>query len=113
MMHGLTFFISFTHFALRFHFYGSGEHTDYGSITMVFQEQWGGLEVLGKDNKWHHVEPVKNAIVVNIADCLQRWRYTTHYCVEVASISLGWFFFSSISLSTVSATTRSAALAIA
>lgn len=51
----------------------AGEHTDYGSITMVFQEKWGGLEVQSRDDKWHHVDPVEGAIVVNIADCLQRW----------------------------------------
>ena len=44
---------------------------------MVFQEQWGGLEVLPRSGHWQHVEPVKNAIVVNIADCLQRWSNNT------------------------------------
>ena len=55
----------------------AGEHTDYGSITMVFQEKWGGLEVRNRQNEWKHVEPVKDAIVINIADCLQRWSNDT------------------------------------
>jgi isopenicillin N synthase-like dioxygenase len=44
-----------------------------GVFDRVFQEKWGGLEVQSRDDKWHHVEPVDGAIVVNIADCLQRW----------------------------------------
>jgi isopenicillin N synthase-like dioxygenase len=30
-------------------------------------------QVRDRSDAWHHVEPVPGAIVVNVADCLQRW----------------------------------------
>eukprot|EP00455_Lapot_gusevi_P010474 TRINITY_DN1473_c0_g2_i2.p1 TRINITY_DN1473_c0_g2~~TRINITY_DN1473_c0_g2_i2.p1 ORF type:complete len:341 (-),score=86.10 TRINITY_DN1473_c0_g2_i2:46-1068(-) len=51
----------------------AGDHTDYGSITMVFQDEWGGLQVLQKNGEWAFGDVVPGGIVVNIADCLQRW----------------------------------------
>jgi isopenicillin N synthase-like dioxygenase len=58
----------------------AGEHTDYGTITLLFQEEGsqGGLQVRKwtKENNEHqfvHAPPLPNAIVVNVGDLLQRW----------------------------------------
>lgn len=52
---------------------GAGAHTDYGCITLLYQDQSGGLQVLNKQQQWMDAPPVKGAFVVNIGDLMQRW----------------------------------------
>ncbi|KAI4889856.1 hypothetical protein NFI96_029383 [Prochilodus magdalenae] len=49
-----------------------GEHSDYGSITLVFQSQ-GGLQVLNREEEFISVPSIPGAVLVNIADLMQRW----------------------------------------
>lgn len=52
----------------------AGAHTDYGSITLLFQHQISGLQVWReKEKEWIDIPPRPNAIVVNIADALEFW----------------------------------------
>ena len=51
----------------------AGEHTDYGSITLLFQDQVGGLEVQTADGNWLLAPCIPGAIVVNTGDLMQRW----------------------------------------
>lgn len=51
----------------------AGEHSDYGSMTLLFQDDAGGLEVRRADGKWIEATPVADAIVVNTGDLMQRW----------------------------------------
>jgi len=46
---------------------GTGPHCDPTSLTILYQDQVGGLEVFVND-KWQAVEPCPNALVVNIGD---------------------------------------------
>ncbi|KAA8644601.1 isopenicillin N synthase family dioxygenase [Aspergillus tanneri] len=50
-------------------------HSDWSSITMLFQDDCGGLEVedISRPGTFVPAEPVKNAIVMNIGDLLMRW----------------------------------------
>ena len=51
-----------------------GEHSDYGTITLLWQiNDVPGLEVQDLDGKWHPVPYAKDGVVVNIGDLLQRW----------------------------------------
>ena len=51
-----------------------GEHTDYGSLTLVYPDDApGGLQVLAKDGKWADVPYVPDAFVMNIGDLLAEW----------------------------------------
>ncbi|KAJ5597763.1 hypothetical protein N7537_007847 [Penicillium hordei] len=50
-------------------------HTDWSSITLLFQDDCGGLEVedLSSPGTFVSATPIKNAIVMNVGDLLQRW----------------------------------------
>jgi isopenicillin N synthase-like dioxygenase len=51
-----------------------GEHSDYGTITLLWQiDSVPGLEVEDLKGEWHSVPYVWNGVVVNIGDLLQRW----------------------------------------
>lgn len=52
---------------------GAGAHTDYGFMTLLFQRDVGGLQVLGPDDEWVAVPPRDGAVVVNSGDLLERW----------------------------------------
>jgi len=51
-----------------------GEHSDYGTITSLWQiNDVPGLEVQDLKKKWHPVPYANSGVVVNIGDLLQRW----------------------------------------
>lgn len=50
--------------------YGTSKHTDSGFLTVVQQDQIGGLQVFHQD-QWVDVPPVPGALIINIADLLQ------------------------------------------
>ncbi|KAF8529100.1 Clavaminate synthase-like protein [Hysterangium stoloniferum] len=52
----------------------AGAHSDYGSLTFVFQDSVGGLEVQNPHTKqFHPATPIDGTIVVNVGDLLARW----------------------------------------
>ncbi|WP_428489151.1 isopenicillin N synthase family dioxygenase [Rhodopila sp.] len=53
--------------------FGSAPHTDYGFITILAQDDRGGLEVRGRDGCWLKAPPIAGTWVVNVADMLARW----------------------------------------
>ena len=53
--------------------FGSAPHTDYGFITILCQDDAGGLEVRRRDGTWLAAPPVPGTWVVNVADMLSRW----------------------------------------
>ncbi|KAK8478764.1 hypothetical protein V6N13_036966 [Hibiscus sabdariffa] len=48
---------------------GTGPHSDPTSLTILHQDQLGGLQVFS-DEKWHSIAPIPEAFVVNIGDTL-------------------------------------------
>lgn len=49
---------------------GVSRHTDPAFLTILLQDQIGGLQCL-HDNQWIDVQPIPEGLVVNIADLLQ------------------------------------------
>jgi isopenicillin N synthase-like dioxygenase len=62
--------------------WGVGEHTDYGLLTILLQDDAGGLEVRSR-SRWVSAPPIPNSFVCNIGDMLDRmtrglYRSTPH-----------------------------------
>ena len=64
------------------HSWGVGEHTDYGLITILKQDNVGGLQVKS-NGQWIDAPPIPNTFICNIGDMLDRmtnglYRSTPH-----------------------------------
>lgn len=51
----------------------AGEHSDYGSITLLFQDEVGGLEVQTATSEWIAARTIPGTVVVNTGDLMERW----------------------------------------
>jgi len=52
---------------------GCGAHSDYGCLTILAQDQIGGLQVRDSKNQWLDATPIPGTFVINIGDLLSRW----------------------------------------
>ncbi|KAL8477495.1 hypothetical protein ACS0TY_029696 [Phlomoides rotata] len=64
---------------------GTGPHSDPNSLTILHQDNVGGLEIFS-DNKWQSIKPCPDAFVVNIGDtfmalCNGRYKSCVHRAV--------------------------------
>ena len=50
-----------------------GEHSDYGSISLLFQDDIGGLEVNIPGKGFVPATPIPGTVIVNTGDLMQRW----------------------------------------
>jgi isopenicillin N synthase-like dioxygenase len=79
--------------------YGVGEHTDYGLLTLLWQDEVGGLQVK-HGSTWLDVPYVPGSFVINVGDMLERLtsgRYTSavHRVINRSGrsrISMPFFF---------------------
>jgi isopenicillin N synthase-like dioxygenase len=53
--------------------YGSAPHRDFGAITILAQDDVGGLEVRGVDATWIDVPPRPGAFVMNTGQMMEIW----------------------------------------
>jgi isopenicillin N synthase-like dioxygenase len=69
--------------------FGVGPHTDFGCLTLLCQDDVGGLQVETNQGEWVTAHPIDGTLVVNIGDLLQRWsnnklRSTPHRVVNTS-----------------------------
>lgn len=50
-----------------------GHHTDPGVLTLLLQDDTGGLQAESSEHGWIDIEPRPGTIVVNMADTMQVW----------------------------------------
>lgn len=71
-----------------------GEHSDYGSITLLFQDEVGGLEVKMRSGEYVPATPIPNTVLLNVADLMQRWTgdrlVSTRHRVMLPDSSESW-----------------------
>ena len=65
-----------------------GYHTDPGVLTLLLQDDTGGLQTQSARDGWIEVPPVRGTVVVNLGDCMQswtndRWRAAVHRVVPM------------------------------
>jgi isopenicillin N synthase-like dioxygenase len=80
--------------------FGVQRHSDYGLLTLLLQDQCGGLQVLNHANEWIDAPPLSDTFVVNIGDMLEKmtlglYRSTQHRVLNSAGrdrISFPFFF---------------------
>ncbi|XP_016437792.1 gibberellin 2-beta-dioxygenase 6-like [Nicotiana tabacum] len=61
--------------------FGLVPHTDSDFLTILHQDEVGGLQLM-KDSKWIAVKPNQNALIVNIGDLFQAWSNDVYKSVE-------------------------------
>lgn len=71
--------------------WGVGEHTDYGLLTMLLQDEVGGLQVKSQ-GVWIDAPPIEGTFVCNIGDMLDRmtgglYRSTPHRVLNQSGVS--------------------------
>ncbi len=53
--------------------FGVAPHTDFGTMTLLRQDEVGGLQVQDRNGDWVTAHPIEGTIVVNVGDLLARW----------------------------------------
>jgi len=53
--------------------FGVAPHTDYGCLTLLWQDDTGGLQVRNRAGDWVRATPIADTFVINVGDLLARW----------------------------------------
>lgn len=53
--------------------YSAAPHTDFGVLTILWQDDSGGLEARRRSGEWVSVPPLADSFVCNVGDLLERW----------------------------------------
>nr|AVP71906.1 GA2ox3 [Paris polyphylla var. yunnanensis] len=61
--------------------FGLTQHTDSDFLTVLFQDQVGGLQLM-KGGRWNSVKPNLDALIINIGDLFQAWSNGVYKSVE-------------------------------
>ncbi|XP_020092858.1 gibberellin 20-oxidase-like protein [Ananas comosus] len=52
---------------------GLGMHTDMSCITILYQDETGGLQARTQEGGWVEIEGSEGALIVNVGDLMQAW----------------------------------------
>lgn len=71
--------------------FGISDHTDPQMLSVLYQDQVGGLQVL-RDDKWVGIRPDDDTFVVNIGDTFQVSKSTSRSTLHKANVFIYEFF---------------------
>ncbi|CAM8920219.1 hypothetical protein QQ045_031137 [Rhodiola kirilowii] len=79
--------------------FGIMPHTDSGFLTILLQDEVGGLQLV-KHGRWYNVQPVSGALTVSIGDLFEAWSNRAYKSVrhrvvahaEKERLSLAYFY---------------------
>lgn len=68
---------------------GCGAHSDYGFLTVLAQDDVGGLQIRNSAGDWIAAPPIPGAFVINIGELIERWtnglyRATRHRVINAS-----------------------------
>jgi isopenicillin N synthase-like dioxygenase len=67
---------------------GIGAHTDFGSVTLLMQDEVEGLQVWEKrTGEWVDVVPIRGAYVVNLGNMFMRWYVFSYLFLDALYLS--------------------------
>ncbi|GLJ41161.1 hypothetical protein SUGI_0852320 [Cryptomeria japonica] len=81
-------------------------HADTGCVTILYQDDVGGLEIRSKDGKWFNVKPLSHSFVINLGDSLKAWTNGRYHSADHRVVCKGWIdrmsitFFNSFPMET-------------
>ncbi|XP_072987323.1 gibberellin 20 oxidase 1-like [Typha latifolia] len=52
---------------------GLGSHSDPHTLTILWQDEVGGLQIQKSDSEWFGIRPVPSSLIINIGDTLEAW----------------------------------------
>ena len=69
--------------------FGVAPHTDFGVLTVLYQDEIGGLQIQRRNGDWAAMPPIPGTLVVNVGDLLERWsnrryRSTVHRVINAS-----------------------------
>ncbi|MEL6381517.1 MAG: 2-oxoglutarate and iron-dependent oxygenase domain-containing protein [Cyanobacteria bacterium J06626_18] len=67
----------------------AGAHSDYGTITLLFQDDVGGLEIW-HDGSWTPAPYIPGTVVVNTGDLMERWTNNSFRSTKHRVVVLPW-----------------------
>jgi isopenicillin N synthase-like dioxygenase len=52
---------------------GAGEHTDYGTLTILWSPESRGLQVRTRSGEWLDVDASPHSFIINLGDLMANW----------------------------------------
>ncbi|GLJ41134.1 hypothetical protein SUGI_0852010 [Cryptomeria japonica] len=67
-----------------------GSHTDLNCLTILYQDDVGGLQIRSQEGEWFNVKPLSHSFVINVGDSLKAWSNGRYRSAEHRVVYKGW-----------------------